>query len=50
MALGDPRTVVADPKAPYFGAVLQERSLVPDNAHHLGEIRFRDWQPQPAKA
>ena len=50
MALGDPRTVVADPKAPYFGAVLQERSLVPDNAHHLGEIRFRDWQPRPAKA
>ena len=33
-----------------IGAVLQERSLVPDNADHLGEIRFRDWRPQPAKA
>ncbi len=31
-AMGDDRTVVADPKARYFGAVLQERSLVPDNA------------------
>ena len=43
MAMGDSRTVVADPTAPYFGAVLEERSLVPDNAVHLGEIRFRDW-------
>jgi uncharacterized protein YbjT (DUF2867 family) len=47
-AMGDDRTVVADPKARYFGAVLQERSLVPDNAVHLGEIRFHDWQAQPA--
>jgi uncharacterized protein YbjT (DUF2867 family) len=49
-AMGDERTVVADPKARYFGAVLQERSLVPDNAVHLGEIRFQDWQAQPAGA
>ncbi len=49
MAMGDPRTVVADPEARYFGAVLQERSLVPDNAVHLGETRFHDWQAQPAK-
>jgi uncharacterized protein YbjT (DUF2867 family) len=42
-ANGDPRKVVADPKAPYFGAVLEERSLVPDNPEHLGEIRFGDW-------
>ena len=38
------------PEARYFGAVLEERSLVPDNAVHLGEIRFHDWQAQPAKA
>jgi len=47
-AMGDDRTVVADPEARYFGAVLQERSLVPGNAVHLGEIRFHDWQVQPA--
>ena len=47
-AMGDDRTVVADPKARYFGAVLQEGSLVPDNAVHLGEIRFHDWQAEPA--
>jgi uncharacterized protein YbjT (DUF2867 family) len=49
-AMGDDRTVVADPKARYFGAALQERSLVPDSAVHLGEIRFQDWQAQPAGA
>jgi uncharacterized protein YbjT (DUF2867 family) len=46
---GDGRTVVADPEARYFGALLEERSLVPDNAVHLGEIRFEDWQAQPAR-
>jgi uncharacterized protein YbjT (DUF2867 family) len=49
MAKGDPRTVVADPKARYFGAQLEERSLVPTNAVHLGEIRFSDWLAQPAR-
>jgi uncharacterized protein YbjT (DUF2867 family) len=49
-ALGDPRTVVADPEAHYFGAVLEERSLVPDDAVHLGEIRFNDSLAQRAKA
>jgi uncharacterized protein YbjT (DUF2867 family) len=49
-AKGDPRTVVADPNARYFGTELQERSLVPTNAVHLGEIRFNDWLAQPASA
>ncbi len=49
-AKGDPRTVVADPKAQYFGAELQERSLLPTNAVHLGEIRFSDWLAQPPTA
>jgi uncharacterized protein YbjT (DUF2867 family) len=47
-AKDDSRTVVADPEARYFGAVLEERSLVPDNAVHLGGIRFDDWLSQPA--
>ena len=45
-AQGDLRTVVADPDARYFGAVLDERTLVPDNAVHLGGIRFDDWLAQ----
>ena len=47
-ASGDTRTVVADPQARYFGAVLEERSLVPDNASHLGGIRFEEWVAESA--
>lgn len=50
MAKGEPRTVVADPNARYWGAELHERTLLPDNAAHLGEIRFDDWLAAPAKA
>jgi hypothetical protein len=50
MAKRDPRTVVADPKARYFGTELQERSLVPTNGAHLGSIRFEDWLAQPTLA
>ena len=39
----DPRQVVADPHAPYFGAEVAERTLVPDDGVQLGEIRFEDW-------
>jgi uncharacterized protein YbjT (DUF2867 family) len=49
-AKGDPRTVVADPTARYFGAELGERTLLPTHAVHLGEIRFNDWLAQPARA
>jgi uncharacterized protein YbjT (DUF2867 family) len=49
-AKGDPRTVVADPKARYFGAELGERTLLPTNAVHLGDIRFSDWLAQAASA
>jgi uncharacterized protein YbjT (DUF2867 family) len=49
-AKGDPRTVVADPKARYFGAELGERTLLPTNALHVGEIRFKDWLAKPAMA
>jgi uncharacterized protein YbjT (DUF2867 family) len=46
-AKDDPRTVVADPKARYFGAELEERSLLPSDAARLGEIRFNDWLARP---
>jgi uncharacterized protein YbjT (DUF2867 family) len=41
----DPRVVIADPHAHYFGAELGERTLVPDADAdaRLGEIRFEDW-------
>lgn len=39
----DPREVVADPRATYFGAPLEERTLVPDEGAELGATRFQDW-------
>jgi uncharacterized protein YbjT (DUF2867 family) len=49
-ARNDPREVLTDPQAPYFGAVLSERSLVPGNGAILGEVRFDDWLRQSATA
>ncbi|ACZ87947.1 SDR family oxidoreductase [Streptosporangium roseum] len=45
---GDPREVVTDPHAHYFGAELLERSLVPDDGATLGRIRYRDWSARNA--
>jgi uncharacterized protein YbjT (DUF2867 family) len=43
-ASGDKRTVVADPQARYFGAVLDTRGLAPDGPNpRLGPTRFEDW-------
>ena len=42
----DPRQVVADPHAPYFGTELSERSLIPDQGATLGSTHFRDWLDQ----
>jgi uncharacterized protein YbjT (DUF2867 family) len=39
----DPREVVADPHAQYFGAELKERTLVPAGEAQLGETYFKDW-------
>jgi uncharacterized protein YbjT (DUF2867 family) len=39
----DPRTVVADPDARYFGTVLEEGSIVPGDGAVLAETRFDDW-------
>ena len=46
-ARNDPREVVADPHARYFGAELGERSLIPADDARLGEIRFQEWLGQP---
>ena len=42
-AHSDPRQVIADPHARYFGTELTERSLVAGDEAELGEIRFEDW-------
>ncbi|MFD2081688.1 Uncharacterized conserved protein YbjT, contains NAD(P)-binding and DUF2867 domains [Actinopolymorpha cephalotaxi] len=39
----DPRHVVTDPKATYFGTVPGERTLVPGNGATLATTRYRDW-------
>jgi uncharacterized protein YbjT (DUF2867 family) len=47
----DPREVVADPHAHYYGVEVSERTLIPDDGAQLGETRFADWLKQPgAKA
>src|SRR5499427_2799852 len=42
-AVGDPRTVVRDPAARYFGGLVEERSLVPLGAARLGRIGLDEW-------
>ena len=43
IATKDPRKVVADIHARYFGAELDDRSLTPGNNPRLGSVRFEDW-------
>jgi uncharacterized protein YbjT (DUF2867 family) len=42
-ALGDPRKVVRDPEARYFGGRVEERSLVPLGEARLGRIGLDEW-------
>jgi uncharacterized protein YbjT (DUF2867 family) len=47
----DPREVVADPSARYYGVEISERTLLPGDDARLGETRFETWLIQsPAKA
>jgi uncharacterized protein YbjT (DUF2867 family) len=45
-AKGDPRQVVADEQAPYYGVRLRERTLLPGPDVQLGEITFDRWLAQ----
>ena len=45
-ATNDPREVVPDPGASYFGIQPDDRSLVPDGPAQLGTIRLEDWLRQ----
>src|SRR5262245_21180936 len=42
-AIGDPREVVRDPEARYFGGRVEERSLVPLGEARLGRIGLDEW-------
>jgi uncharacterized protein YbjT (DUF2867 family) len=45
-AAGDPREVVADPKAPYFGALVSKRTLLPGDDAQLSDVHLADWLNQ----
>jgi len=42
-AVGDPRQVVSDPEARYYGGRVEERSLVPLGEARLGRIGLDEW-------
>jgi uncharacterized protein YbjT (DUF2867 family) len=42
-AVGDPRQVVSDPEARYFGGRVEEHSLVPLGEARLGRIGLDEW-------
>lgn len=43
VARDDPRQVVTDPAAPYYGAVIDDGSIVPGPGATLFATRFTDW-------
>jgi uncharacterized protein YbjT (DUF2867 family) len=51
----DPREVVSDPHARYYGIEVTERTLIPGDDARLGETSFETWlsqqstTPQPAR-
>ena len=49
-ARNDPREVVTDPEARYFGIAPGERTLLPEDDAQLGRIRYEDWSSQATAA
>ncbi|MET8330111.1 SDR family oxidoreductase [Streptomyces sp. NPDC005181] len=45
-AKNDPRKVLTDPQATYWGAALQEDTLLPGPDAHIAETKFADWLAQ----
>jgi hypothetical protein len=45
----DPREVISDPHAGYYGIAVSERALVPNDNAQLGEAHFEDWLNQSTK-
>ena len=44
----DPREVITDAKARYYGIEVSEKTLIPDDGAWLGKTRFETWLTQPA--
>ena len=42
---GDSRTVVRDDSAPYYGAQIEERTLIPVEGAHIFETTLEEWLP-----
>lgn len=42
---GDPRTVVRDDDAPYYGAKIEERTLIPLDGAQIFETSLEEWLP-----
>jgi uncharacterized protein YbjT (DUF2867 family) len=49
-AVGDPREVVSEPEARYWGGRVEELSLVPLSKARLGRIGLNEWLRRPQKA
>ncbi len=49
-AVGDPREVVSDPEARYWGGRVEERSLVPLGEARLGRIGLDEWLRRRSQA
>jgi uncharacterized protein YbjT (DUF2867 family) len=47
--IGDPREVVGDAAAPYFGIPIDDRSLVPGDNPRIGAVNFDTWLARYAK-
>ena len=45
----DPREVIAEPHARYYGIEVKERTLVPDDGAELAKTRFADWLEHSAR-
>jgi uncharacterized protein YbjT (DUF2867 family) len=49
-AVGDPREVVRDPDARYFGGLVDDRSLVPLGEARLGRVGLEQWLRRSRRA
>jgi len=45
-ANGDPRKVITDVSALYYGTAVNDQSLTPGENPRLGPTRFEDWLSQ----
>ena len=47
---GDKRQVIGSPETPYFGVVINDRSLTPGDGARLGQVGFATWMSNAQKA